>query len=360
MAARKKDTSAIMPNLRAVFGSDDVRVKEAAIEWTRRLMPVGGGEFGLEVIDGTADNSDHASRICGRVLEALQTLPFFGLGKVVWLKNANFLADTVTGAAAATLEALDSLMKTLESGLPPDVSFVLSSGDVDKRRTFFLRLERIAGIEFFDLPDPGQRGWEAQVEATVTERAGSLGLRFEPDALALFVTLAGERTQQVIAELEKIDLFLGPQQRVVTTATVREIVPLTRTGVIFEVGNAIGQRDARRALELIDRLLDQGESPIGILLAAIIPKVRNLLMGRELAERWGLPVGPGDYRRFQSMLEQLPAGETAHLRRRKDGGPQRLSALSRRPGERSVHSRRIARRTARVPEGQSPHGEHRA
>jgi len=56
---------------------------------------------------------------------------------------------------------------------------------------------------------------------------------------------------------------------------VRELVPLTRAGVIFRLSNALAERDLERALELVRQLLDQGESAIGILLAAILPTVRN-------------------------------------------------------------------------------------
>jgi DNA polymerase-3 subunit delta len=253
------------------------------------------------------------------VIEGLETLPFFGSGKVVWLRGANFLADTVTGRAAATLEALEELMGVLERGLPPSVHFLLSAGAVDKRRTFFLRLDRVASVAIYDLPDTSQRGWEAEVEALVVERAQSLGLKFMPDALELFVLLAGERTQQLASELEKLDLFLGPERRTITEDDVRELVPLTRAAVIFEIGSAIGRRDARRAMQALDHLLAQGENPMAILLAAIIPKMRNLVLGRELAERLEMPAGSADYRRFQSALERLSRAETAHLPRKKDG-----------------------------------------
>ncbi|MGI8603314.1 MAG: DNA polymerase III subunit delta [Verrucomicrobiales bacterium] len=320
MAARKKHSEAPkLENIHAVIGSDEARVKEASLELTKKHLPPGASDFSLETLDGRAENADHAARICNQVIEALQTLPFFGTGKVVWLRGANFLVDTVTGGAGTTLEAVDRMLQVIEGGLPADVHFILSAGAVDKRRTFFLRLEKIAHVQIFDLPDPGQRGWEAQVETMILDRAAKAGLTFDPDALELFALLAGERTQNILSELEKIDLFLGTAQRVVTVDIVRELVPLTRAGVVFEVGNAIGRREARRALELLDRLLDQEDKPMTILLAAIVPKMRNLVLGREIAERLRWPPGASDYRRFQAALENLPPEETAHLPRKKDG-----------------------------------------
>ena len=96
------------------------------------------------------------------------------------------------------------------------------------------------------------------------------------------------------------------------------MVPLSRAGVIFELGNALGRRDARRALALLDTLLAQGENAIGLLLAAIIPKMRNLVLARDLVERHRAPMQ--SYGQFQGALERLPPEETAHLPRKKDGG----------------------------------------
>ena len=50
--------------------------------------------------------------------------------------------------------------------------------------------------------------------------------------------------------------------------------------MIFELGNALARRDASLALNLVRDLLDQGETAIGILLATILPTIRNLLWPR--------------------------------------------------------------------------------
>jgi len=318
MPAKRKEAATKAANLHFLYGSDEAQIKEAALKLARQLSPPGAGDFGTEIVDGTAENSEHASRLCAQAAEGLQTLPLFGGGKLVWLRNANFLADTVTGRAQSTLDALENLLALLETGLPDDVHFILSATAPDKRRSFFQRFDKLAQSEAFDLPDTSQRGWEAQVEGLITERAQALGLLFEPEALEIFVTLAGERTQQIVGELEKLDLYLGLDRRRVTVQDVRTMVPMSRAGVIFELGNALGRRDARRALSLLDSLLAQGENAIGLLLAAIIPKMRNLVLARDLVERHRTPLN--SYGQFQGTLERLPGEETAHLPRKKDGG----------------------------------------
>ena len=142
------------------------------------------------------------------------------------------------------------------------------------------------------------------------------GLTFESGALELLVQMAGDDTRQLENELEKIDLFLGERRRA-GIATVRGLVSMSRAGVIWEIGNAIGVRDLKRALELLGILVYQGQNPIGLLLAAIVPKVRSLLLVKDLLSRHKL--NTGSYTSFNVSLEALPTAATAHLPRKKDG-----------------------------------------
>src|SRR6476620_8015973 len=107
MPKAKTKTSTV--NIRAIVGSDEARVKREAAELAQKLAPAEAGEFGLEIIDGAADNVDGAATAIRSTIAALQTLPFFGGGKRVWRKSANFLSDDVKGKSAHVLEPLDEL-----------------------------------------------------------------------------------------------------------------------------------------------------------------------------------------------------------------------------------------------------------
>jgi DNA polymerase-3 subunit delta len=277
----------------------------------------------------------------------LQTLPFFGGGKLVWLKNANCLGDNVIGRSASVQSALEDLGEALDAGLGSDVTFLISATEVDKRRSFYKTLGKRAEVQVFDRLDSSRAGWEEEATEIVRRRAKARKLQFEEDALDLFVLLTGGDTRQIENELEKIDLYcstgfqpVGPigvspavksttgKMPVVPTAEtalprvtaeqVRQLVPLSRAGVIFELGNALAACDLGRALTLVKRLLDQGETAIGILLVAILPTVRNLLLAKDLLERNRMPRPHAPFT-FISALNRLPAEATEHLPRKKDG-----------------------------------------
>ena len=303
--------------IHAVVGSDESEVKRVAAELAAKLTPPDAGEFGLEVIDACADNVDQAVARIRSAIEALQTLPFFGGAKLVWFKNANCLADSVIGRSAAVQGALEELAAVFEAGLGENVTFLISATETDKRRSFYKTLAKRAEVQVIDRLDSSRAGWEEEATEIVRRKAKERKLRFDDDALDLFVLLTGGDTRQIENELEKIDLHQG-RERGVAVEQVRELVPLSRAGVIFELGNAMAACDLERAVMLVKRLLDQGETAIGILLVAILPTVRNLLLAKDLMDRHHLtrPHAPFS---FISALNRLPAEATEHLPRKKDG-----------------------------------------
>jgi DNA polymerase III subunit delta len=347
IAMPKEKAKAASAKIYAVLGSDESEVKRVAAELASNLTPPGAGDFGLEVIDGAADNADQAEARVRSGIEALQTLPFFGNAKVVWLKNVNFLGDDQKARSAAVQSALEELSELVDSGFGPGVTFLISAIDVDKRRSFYKTLLKRAEAQVFDRLDSSRGGWEEEALEMVQQRAKKRKLQFDQDALNLFVLLTGGDTRQIDNELEKIDTYCstglepvgpagvspapprvagrmsaGPTARMalpqVTAELVRELVPLSRAGVIFELGNALAARDLQLSLKLVRRLLDQGESAIGILLVAIVPTIRNLLLAKDLMERYRLS-RPHSPFQFISAINRLPSEATDHLPRKKDG-----------------------------------------
>ncbi|HMJ06421.1 MAG TPA: hypothetical protein VK474_09230, partial [Chthoniobacterales bacterium] len=201
MPKAKAKSASATANMHAVVGSDESEVKRVAAELAAKLTPPDAGDFGLEMIDGCGDNAEQSAGQVRAAIEALQTLPFFG-GKLVWLKNANSLGDTVIGRAAAVQSALEELAEVLEDGLAPNVTFLLSASEVDKRRSFYKSLGKRAELQVFDKLDASRSGWEEEATEIVRLRATKRGLQFREEALDLFVLLTGGDTRQIENELE--------------------------------------------------------------------------------------------------------------------------------------------------------------
>ena len=312
MAAKSKAS-----NFHAIVGSDEGMVRQQALELYNELTSGNDDGFTHETIDGTADNSDAAYEICSSTIQSLQTMPMFGGDKVVWLRNVNFLSDSVTGRSQRTESGVERLRETLEGGLPDGVKLIISAHGVDKRRSFWKFIQKNAQVQSFDRIDTNRDDWQEQVAALVTSRARELDLEFEPDALEIFVLLAGEQSQQIGNELEKLNLYLGSDRRTVTEADVNILVPLSRAAVVFEIGKAIQNGKPDRAIQLIDQQLEADESAIGIMRASIIGVVRNLYMAKLITEQFKVPTN--SYQAFAGALNKLPETDRAWLPQKKDG-----------------------------------------
>ncbi len=317
VAAKAKVSPKNAGNFHAIVGSDEGLVREKALLLYNQLTGGVDDGFTHETIDGIADNSESAYEICSSTIQALLTLPMFGGDKVVWLRNVNFLADNVTGRSQRTEAGVEKLRETLEKGIPSSVQFLMTAQGVDKRRGFWKFIEKAAAVQVHDRIDTSRDDWQEQVASLVTKRARELNLQFSPDALALFVLLAGEQTQQIGNELEKLDLYLGLERRAVTEDDVRVLVPLSRAAVVFEIGKAIQLGNAARAIQLIDQQLEADESAIGIMRASIIGVVRNLFMAKLIIEKFKVPTG--NYSAFSGGLNRLPEADRAWLPQKKDG-----------------------------------------
>src|ERR1035438_2498951 len=92
-----------------ICGEDDFAVKQRAkqiyLQWTEEL-----GGMDHEIIDAAVSHSGEALKALAKLREAMQTLPFFGSGKVIWFQNCNFLSDE----RAATKDVIESLAALAE------------------------------------------------------------------------------------------------------------------------------------------------------------------------------------------------------------------------------------------------------
>ena len=312
MAAKKSSSSIYF-----ITGSDEAAVKRSAAELANRLAP-GADAFGLEVVDGSVETVDAAIGKTQETIQALATLPFLGGTKLVWLKNATFLADSVTGRSESVIAELEKLCDFLDSGLPTGVVFLMSAIQPDKRRSSYKRLSKAGEMAIYDKPDLGFRGGEEEIVAWTAKEVRTRGFKISPQAVEMLAARIGLESGQLQNELDKIETAFGPGHAI-TEGDVRSLVPSTRESGIFDIGNAISERDLPLAIETLGLLFYQGEKGVSILLASIVPTIRNLLLAKNLLVRHKLQP-PAEPQYFGSSLNRLPASETDYLPRKKDGG----------------------------------------
>jgi DNA polymerase-3 subunit delta len=293
-----------------ICGEDEFSVKRRA----RRLYDewcaaVGGMDH--EMIDASAGNSGEALAALSRLREALQTLPFFGQSKVVWLRDCNFLGDDRVSRAQAVSESLSALAVELKNFDWRDVRLLVSAGKVDRRKAFFKTVSRVGTVEDLVGLSFEDRDWAVQAEAFARHELEARGKEIEDLALGELVAAVGPNLRELSNEIEKLALFAG-ERRAITAEDVASLVTPHKHAQAFALGDALGDRDLPRTLRALDEELwsirtkvDRNKTVIG-LLYGLIAKVRILLLLKEMLGV-GLIQPTDNYPRFKAQLSRVPS-----------------------------------------------------
>lgn len=304
------------PPVLLVCGEDEFAVKQRARlvyqQWTEAL-----GGMDHEIIEATSANSGEALKAVARLREALQTLPFFGSGKAVWLRDCNFLGDERAAQVQAVTEALAELAQELKTFSWQNVRLLVSAGKVDKRKVFYKTLDKIGSVESLDGWSANDRDWVSQAEHWAHQAIQARGKQIADGALAELITRVGPHARQLDNEVEKLCLYVGDRIQI-NEADVEAICTRNKTARAFALGDALGDRNlpallARLDEELWEMQFDRDKSEIG-LLYGLIGKIRALLLLKEMIrEGWVKPTQ--NYQTFKLQLERVPAAQLPEDRR---------------------------------------------
>jgi len=286
-----------------VFGDEDFLVRDRASQVYEGWCAEAGGED-HQIIDGTVRNAAEALEALAKLNEAVQTLPFFGGAKVVWLRGANFLGDERTASSRDVTDRLNGLAKGWETFDWQGVRVLISCGKVDKRKAFFKSAKKIAAVEDLSITDK-DRGSRAAL--IVRQRLAELGKKISPHVADELILLAGSDLQQLHTEADKLAAYVGEREEVMRQ-DVHEIATRTRQAQGFALADALGERNLPKLLRVLDEelwvvKLDAKKSPIA-LLYGLITKVRTMIFLKEMLRLKWIRTG-GGYQQFKSQLEAI-------------------------------------------------------
>jgi len=176
-----------------------------------------------------------------------------------------------------------ALMEKLEAYLPqlPGTTrliFLESQSLSDNHRIIRLAQEKKIGyVRKFEQPKGGDL--ERWVRTHVEARGG----RIAPQAAALLATNVGGDLQALTNEIEKLVLYKG-SEATIEAADVVLLSPYAAEETIFELVDALGNRQTARAAELFQEKVDEGADPF-YLFSMFIRQFRLLIQARYLLDR---------------------------------------------------------------------------
>jgi len=295
---------AVMPPAAKAFtficGADDFLVGRMGTQRFAALTTEVTDEFARETINGFAANVSEVETAVNRFREAVQTVSMFGGRRVVWFKDVNFLADSVTGRAESTLKLVEDLQQILEALNPEETSVLITAAPVDRRRSFPKWCEKHA--DFALAGGDGDGGSDALAGVVLAE-AKELGARFEPGAVELLLAKIGANTRLLVEETRKLATYVG-EGAAISEENVAELTPNVAEGDFFEAAEAFFSGDLKWTLGALHRHFFSGGDARPVI-SALQNRNRILLQIRALVDAGDVRIGPRG-------LDGFPKAQATH------------------------------------------------
>lgn len=242
-----------------IYGSEELLLERAARRLRDRLAAVADLDFNMETFDGGAASADE-------IINAANTMPFMSERRLVIVRN-------VEKVDASGLEALAAYSRDPA----PYTCLVLIATKIAKNSKLY-RAVAATGVAF-EYVAPKRSEYAAEVVKLLRERGKQISTA---DAQSV-VDLVGRDLRRLDVEADKVTAYVGDHAHV-TPADVTAVVTAGAAASVFELTDAVGDRQTRRALEILRRLLEGGESALGVH-AMLVRHMRSLVGARALAAR---------------------------------------------------------------------------
>ena len=184
------------------------------------------------------------------VIDLAETLPFFAERRLIVFEDTGFFKSS--GADLA-----DYI-----SDMPATTYFIFIENEVDKRSKLYKAVKSKGHIVELGAQD------ENTLRKWVLGLVKKEGRQMQPSDAAYFLNKVGTDMENITKELEKLVCYCLDKE-VITREDIDAICVTQITSHIFEMVNAVANKDQRKALDLYYELLALKEPPMRILFLLI-------------------------------------------------------------------------------------------
>ncbi len=246
------------------YGKEDFLFKDSLGKLKKVVLGKEISDFNFTVYDGEDCSA-------GDVMDALNTLPLFGGSRLIIVKNFDELKK---GDVTDLGESIEDI---------PSSSFLVLHSNKEKVDG---RLKLVNNCKKHGLVVNLRRLYPNELILWVKHRAKIKNVQFEDNALGLFMELVGNNLWDVENELDKLSVYIGKSATKVKEEQVKAISASAAEKIVFDVVDAIAEKDKGRALKLTSQMLGQG-TPMPLLLSVIIRQVYLMLKTKIALEEDG-------------------------------------------------------------------------
>ncbi|HKV42004.1 MAG TPA: DNA polymerase III subunit delta [Blastocatellia bacterium] len=271
-------------------------IDEAAREFNISVFAMAGSQ------SGTAAGS--GKTLASNAIDAANSMPMISKRRIVVVRDFDKITE---GEMDLVLEYLKRPADT--------ATLVFQATSLDHRRKITEALLKTCTVVSFDPLTKHEA--QARVEKYLKNKKCSI----DRDALGTLLGLTGTSIARLVNELEKLVTYTGGGH--ISRDVVERLVPRVREHTAFELWDAILDRNRKLALQLTDRLLNDGTEPLS-LIGVLASLYRRMLVAKEMiasgAESNEIARATGQYAPraapFYDRVRHTPKEEIVHAIRR--------------------------------------------
>ena len=211
------------------------------------------------------------------------------------------------------IEAKDysqDLQIAINKGFSDDNYLIITADSIDKRKSLYKALNDKAIIIDCSIPMGSRKADKDVQDLFVKEKTNEFLAKYNKtmaqDAYLAFYDMTGFDLGTILNNLEKLVSFVGDRKKI-ESSDVKSVLKRTKQDPIYELVNAILDKNLENSLFYLDSILSGDVYPLQIL-AAITNQVRKLLIIKDFTESFfGKAWKSGlDYNKFQkNIVEQI-------------------------------------------------------
>lgn len=239
------------------YGDDSYRIHQQIKKLKEKFISASLGDTNLAEISGKTANYSE-------IVRQILAMPFLSKTRLVIIENI------LSEGKAEIKEKIQEILKKV----PKSTILLFSETKIDKRLGLYKKLMKSDKVQEFKLLDEDQlRRW---IKNEVENRGGII----ESAAIIKLIEYVGNDLWRLNNEIDKLITY----KKEIEVSSIEQLVQSKIDKDIFQLIEAIGQKNLKKALKEAQALVTMGENELYIL-SMIVYGYRNLLILKDLSER---------------------------------------------------------------------------
>jgi len=264
----KQDKSRLLENSKKAFDDDDLK---KAAKYFLSLM----SNLNLSFEDVEKSNRDKALKFDAGLRAGDEWLD-----EIIGYCKQNQLAIPEPADESVALQ------NAIEKGFPKNNHLLITTDMVDKRRSLYKAIKSQGVVVDCAVPRGDRRADKMAQEDVLREKMTEIlkpsNKEMDKGTYLALVDMTGFDLRTFCSSLEKLINYVG-KRNTITVEDVESVLKRTKKDPIYELTNAIADRNTAKSLFFLGSILASEFHPLQVL-SAIVNQIRKLLLAKDFAQ----------------------------------------------------------------------------